>query len=259
MTQTGWLAGTLNYMSPEQSRGESIDSRSDLFSLGSLLFYLATGTVPFRAESALGVLHKIGNESPPAVQSFNPDISDSLTWVIERLLDKDPSGRFTSAAELESWLTDYMAHLHQPHLLSPPALVPKSKHTTGRKAWLASSFSHTAQAATAGFAILFLFGAGVGLWAQLKQEAPEMKFAEQALTLDEVKTRYQLEESAEFTSQLSAMQESLRRMSDQWDAPSISQFVASDTTEHEIATMQSRIAHLKSELLGSAPAARIHE
>jgi len=114
MTKTGWLAGTLNYMSPEQSRGEDCDAKSDLFSLGGLLYYLATGELPFRADSPMGVLHKIGNEGPRPVRSRNEQVSATLANVIDRLLEKKPQDRFESAAELEELLHGCLAHMNQP-------------------------------------------------------------------------------------------------------------------------------------------------
>lgn len=139
MTQTGALAGTLNYMSPEQSRGSIVDGRSDLFSLGSLLFYLATGVVPFRAESALGVLHRIGTEDHPPVQSLNPDIPSTLSDIIDRLLAKAPADRFQSAVELERVLMDYLAHLHQPMTHPRPvvqsAVEAVESSTNPKRAW----------------------------------------------------------------------------------------------------------------------------
>lgn len=126
MTQTGMLAGTLNYMSPEQSRGEDVDARSDLFSLGSLLFYLATGVVPFKSDAAMKILHKIGNIDHPNVQSLNPTVSLTLAQLIDRLLEKDPARRFQTAAEVETYLEDYLAHLNQP-TRSPAPKSPKLK------------------------------------------------------------------------------------------------------------------------------------
>lgn len=122
MTRTGFLAGTLNYMSPEQSRGEDIDGRSDLFSLGGLLFFLATGDVPFRAKSSMAVLHRIGKDPHPNVRSINPEISATLSQVIDRLLEKDASRRFQSASDVEAFLTDYLAHLHHPLRFPAPRL-----------------------------------------------------------------------------------------------------------------------------------------
>lgn len=236
MTQTGWLAGTLNYMSPEQSRGETLDSRSDLFSLGGLLFYLATGTVPFRADSALGVLHKIGNESPPAVQSLNPEISNTLTLVIERLLEKSPSGRFNSAAELESLLTDYLAHLHQPHLLAAPKVL-RSKHKIS-----------TGRVAAIGAASLIALFLGTLAWQTFSKTYPVETQVSQTLTLEQVNERYGLEPFAEFDGQLLQMQREIARMQDALDASAIDEVVLGGGLRDEISTARSRLLQLNESL-----------
>ena len=114
LTQTGVLAGTLNYMSPEQTRGEDIDGRSDLFSLGSLLYFLATGRAPFRSETPAGVLHQVAITRHIDARSLNPEISRTLSGTIDRLLAKKPSKRFPSAANLEVFLADFIAHLNKP-------------------------------------------------------------------------------------------------------------------------------------------------
>ncbi len=140
MTKTGWLAGTLNYMSPEQSRGEDCDARSDLFSLGSLLYFLATGHLPFRADSPMGVLHKIGNEPPKPVHTRNEQISLTLANVIDRLLEKKPQDRFQSASDVERLLNDCLAHMHQPASVpAPKTSYITSTNRTRRWQWIMGS------------------------------------------------------------------------------------------------------------------------
>ena len=85
VTRTGVIAGTPHYMSPEQGSGGSIDDRSDLFSLGALLYFMATGHPPFRAERALAVLNRICNDRHRPVWEVNPDIPDELSDIIDRL------------------------------------------------------------------------------------------------------------------------------------------------------------------------------
>lgn len=125
LTQTGWLTGTPNYMSPEQACGKRPDHRSDLFSLGSTLFFLATGNLPFRSETALGVLSRIQNESPTPVRQVNGSISPTLSDIICCLLAKQPEDRFQSAAELHDILQKLLAHLHQPDESGPPRIRVK--------------------------------------------------------------------------------------------------------------------------------------
>ena len=127
MTQTGWLAGTVNYMSPEQSRGEDVDARSDLFSLGSLLYFLATGAVPFSGPSAFSVLQEIASGKPKDVRSLNSEISSTLAAVIAKLLQKNPQQRFQSATELEEFFEELIAYLNRPTQYARPKLPTSSQ------------------------------------------------------------------------------------------------------------------------------------
>ena len=132
-TQTGWLAGTPHYMSPEQVTGKEIDPRSDLFSLGSVLYFMATGREPFRAEIPVAVLQKISSEEPKPVRSINNDISPTIAKLIEKLLSKNPDHRFQSAGEVELVLTQYLAHLEQPNLQAKPKIKLIRKPKGARK------------------------------------------------------------------------------------------------------------------------------
>ncbi len=118
ITQTGWLAGTPHYMSPEQAKGSEIDQRSDLFSLGSLIYFMSTGREPFRAEKPFAVIQKIINETPVKARQVNTEVSKTLAQIIDRLLCKIPKERFQSADELHQTLEEYLAHLQNP-LASP--------------------------------------------------------------------------------------------------------------------------------------------
>lgn len=124
MTQSGCLAGTPGYMAPEQVRGEPVDSRSDLFSLGSLLYFIATGYEPFRADGAYAAMLKIINSRSPSARSLNPDVPDVLNRIIDRLLEKKPADRIQSAEELESLLTRLLAHMQQPSENPQPYVKP---------------------------------------------------------------------------------------------------------------------------------------
>ena len=97
LTQTGVLAGTPHYMSPEQATDAAIDHRSDLFSLGAVLYFMATGHPPFRADGALAVLHRICREPHRPVWQSAKEIPDELCDVIDRLLEKKPGRRFADA------------------------------------------------------------------------------------------------------------------------------------------------------------------
>ncbi|MCA8989465.1 MAG: serine/threonine protein kinase, partial [Planctomycetaceae bacterium] len=138
MTRSGIIAGTPQYMSPEQAHGDEIDSRSDLFSLGSVMYFMLTGRSPFRAQTTMGVLNRISNDPPRSLSSINADVPSWLEEIISRLLAKDPNQRFQSARELAELLSRWQAHLQRPNLIDPPQPVTrlqsqKSSITT----WLA--------------------------------------------------------------------------------------------------------------------------
>src|SRR5205823_2614672 len=99
LTQTGFVAGTPLYMSPEQARGETVDHRSDLFSLGSVLYAMLTGLPPFPGSSPFNVLKQVTDRRPTPVQDLNPAVPNSLAEILDRLMEKDPRDRYASAAE----------------------------------------------------------------------------------------------------------------------------------------------------------------
>ncbi|MGA2258032.1 MAG: protein kinase, partial [Thermoguttaceae bacterium] len=124
MTRWGVIAGTPQYMSPEQARGEPLDGRSDLFSLGCVLYEMATGMSPFRAETTLATLRRLIDEQPPAMASLNAELPPWFVKIVERLLEKDPARRFASAKEVSELLEKCLAHVQQPnHVPLPPELA----------------------------------------------------------------------------------------------------------------------------------------
>lgn len=123
VTRSGIIAGTPQYMSPEQTRGEAIDHRSDLFSLGSVLYTMCTGRTPFRAETTMGILRKISDEVPRSIVDLNCEIPAWLAALTDKLLAKQPSQRFQSADEVATLLEQCLAHLHQPARLALPEAV----------------------------------------------------------------------------------------------------------------------------------------
>jgi serine/threonine protein kinase len=114
ITQNGMVAGTPHYMAPEQARGEAVDQRADLFALGSTLYAISTGRVPFQGESALAVIRRVGEAEPAAIGSLNPAIPVWFEGIVSKLHAKDPARRFQSAADLADLLERCLAHVQQP-------------------------------------------------------------------------------------------------------------------------------------------------
>ena len=101
LTQTGAAVGTVAYMSPEQARGEELDVRSDLFTLGAVLYEMATGRIAFDGDTSAVIFDGILNRTPIGPAQINPEVSSKLEEIIFKLLDKDRRLRFQSASELE--------------------------------------------------------------------------------------------------------------------------------------------------------------
>jgi serine/threonine protein kinase len=100
LTATGSLLGTPSYMSPEQARGGAIDGRSDLFSVGCLLYEMLAGQKAFRGESITALLFKIITEEPPSLRELDPTVSDEMLRIVGKALSKSPETRYQSGREL---------------------------------------------------------------------------------------------------------------------------------------------------------------
>ena len=134
LTRWGIIAGTPQYMSPEQARGEPLDGRSDLFSLGCTLYETATGVSPFRADTVMATMRRLVEESPPALTALNPQLPRWFAALVGRLLEKDPARRFASAKEVAALLEACLAHLQQPAAAPlPPELAANSE--SGTSVW----------------------------------------------------------------------------------------------------------------------------
>jgi len=123
MTRLGVVAGTPEYMSPEQARGEALDARSDLFSLGCVLYEMATGVSPFRSDSTIATLRRIVDDKPAVIASLAPELPPWFSYIVERLLSKDPAQRFSSASEVSQLLEACLSHLQQPTAVPLPASI----------------------------------------------------------------------------------------------------------------------------------------
>jgi serine/threonine-protein kinase len=158
LTVSGVVAGTPHYMAPEQARGEAIDHRADLFSLGSTLYAICTGHPPFRAESAVAVLRRVSDDAPRPIRELNPDVPEWLAAIITRLHAKDPARRFQSAAEVADLLGRCLAHVQQPLVLPLPQteLPYPPRPLAGRRRVLLGAFATALLASAAVIAILLL-------------------------------------------------------------------------------------------------------
>src|ERR1043165_7390188 len=139
LTQSGFIAGTPMYMSPEQARGEPFDHRSDLFSLGSVLYVMTTGRPPFRAAHSLAVLARVSEDTPRPIPDIIPETPPWLCDIIARLQAKKPADRFQSAQEVADLLERCLTQLQQP--MGPPDMTPGKaatgvgNPTTSRRGW----------------------------------------------------------------------------------------------------------------------------
>jgi|GEM_PF-3787235 len=120
MTRTGMITGTPQYMSPEQSLGKAVDARSDLFSLGSVLYALCTGQPAFRSDSAVATLRSVCDDVPKPIRELNPRLPKWLEDIVMKLLAKDPENRFQSSAEVAQLLNGCLAHVQEKSAAVPP-------------------------------------------------------------------------------------------------------------------------------------------
>ncbi|MEZ5343829.1 MAG: PASTA domain-containing protein [Acidimicrobiales bacterium] len=108
LTQTGSVMGTASYFSPEQAQGKPVDPRSDLYSLGVVVFEMVTGRPPFQGDSPVAIAYKHVQEAPPRPTSINPAVPRSLESVIARLLAKNPAKRYASAEDVRGDLRRFL-------------------------------------------------------------------------------------------------------------------------------------------------------
>jgi hypothetical protein len=111
VTQPGLITGTPEYMSPEQARGDAVDHRSDLFSLGGVLYTMCTGRPPFKGDTSIAMLRSVSEDPPRSIREINPEIPAWLEEMIARLLTKDPDNRFQSAREIAEFCRDRLAKI----------------------------------------------------------------------------------------------------------------------------------------------------
>jgi dienelactone hydrolase len=144
-TQAGSILGTVSYMSPEQAQGKPVDPRSDVFSLGIVLYEMTTGRRPFAGDNSVSILTSILRDTPPSITALQPAAPPPLDRIIRRCLEKAPDARYADASELASDL-----HALHGDLVSNPrgtaAPAPRS-----RGAWLAAGAAAVILLAAVGF------------------------------------------------------------------------------------------------------------
>jgi formylglycine-generating enzyme required for sulfatase activity/tRNA A-37 threonylcarbamoyl transferase component Bud32 len=149
-TMTGTVIGTALYMSPEQARGERPDGRSDIYSLGVMLFEMITGQPPFEADTTMAVLMKHVSEPVPDIHQINENVPDELVALVEKALAKDPALRFQSAADMAEALRAVEWRLQEatsavsrqvptPIPEAPPASSPQPDQRRSWAPWIAGA------------------------------------------------------------------------------------------------------------------------
>lgn len=141
LTAQGRTLGTYRAMSPEQARGEEVDHRSDLFSLGVLLYEALTGKSPFEAENELAMVHRIVHDRQVPVRKVNPEVPENLSYLIDHLLEKDPRLRPRNAGEVAQVLRGLASSYKQDGGTATVAgacpLVNPATEKTSSKGWTA--------------------------------------------------------------------------------------------------------------------------
>jgi serine/threonine protein kinase len=174
LTQDGIAAGTPQYMAPEQARAEQVDARSDLFSLGSVLYAMCTGAAPFRGPSAVAVLRQVSDDRPAPLRAKCPDVPDRLAAIIERLMTKDPDARIQTAAEVANLLDRLATGAGSADMMAigrkaAPAAPRRSGWLSGRRILTASL-------------VILAIGVGFGSWSLSPEGARDISPEKKART-----------------------------------------------------------------------------
>jgi eukaryotic-like serine/threonine-protein kinase len=158
VTDKGVVLGTVTYMSPEQARGETVDFRSDQFSLGVVLYEILTGKRPFAGASAAESLAATIRDEPEPLTKIDPKLPALLGWIVQRCLSKDPEERYSSTRDLAKELQNLRAHLSE--AVSAKGAAPAKTAPLGRRVplWVLAVVGAAAVALALLFAIRFVRG-----------------------------------------------------------------------------------------------------
>lgn len=127
LTGDGHIVGTVAYMSPEQAEGRPIDARSDIFSLGVVLYEMATGQRPFQGASSVSVISSILRDTPPPVTEKNPRLPADLARIVRRALQKEPERRYQTALDLRNDLQELKDDSDSGQILKPQPAAPRRR------------------------------------------------------------------------------------------------------------------------------------
>jgi len=168
LTHAGMLLGTIAYMSPEQTRGEPLDARSDIFSLGVVFYEMFAGQHPFRGASTLASMHEIATTNPPLLRVLRPELPHELDVTIQRSLAKDKHRRYATASELLVALREiYGSGVSSTSGLgmfpATPAETPEPEALFGREAQISKLEEALRQAVAGSGKMIFVTGEpGIG-------------------------------------------------------------------------------------------------
>jgi serine/threonine protein kinase len=161
LTRSGTVAGTPMYMAPEQARGESLDHRADLFSLGSVMYAILTGRPPFRAENTPAVLKRVADDTPRPIREVIPEVPEWLCRIVGKLHAKSPEERFQTAREVADVLADCEKQLQAHGALKDYSRIPggnPNPRRIGRKWKWAAAIILVLAAVGAVYAAPFVLG-----------------------------------------------------------------------------------------------------
>ncbi|WLD12595.1 serine/threonine-protein kinase [Planctellipticum variicoloris] len=159
ITRTGEVSGTPQYMSPEQAHGDKVDPRSDLFSLGCVLYAMCTGRSPFRADSVAAAIRRVCDDTPRPIAEINAEIPAWLIDLVDILLAKQPEDRFQTADEVAVALEKCLVRVQRPGDSSPPTAsrIKEPRRMAANAAVAPSSYGLSDVTYASGTAAIILF------------------------------------------------------------------------------------------------------